>query len=225
MFNNFARYMLALLPRRSRLFALCISVFAASLLNSVLLHADTAKRDIIYKVDLNIQVISDEAERDKLLAQAEKMGGYFIRNATHSMQLRIPAEKLTPFVDFVRAHWRIYDQQYETQNVGDELIHKQSELAVKTDLLKQYQQLIAKTQQTEYFTVVKAASSLVSQIERIKGRIAFLKRSSQFALVNLQLAEPVRPAMKQTSTFDWINQIGLTQLMQNHFLTIDRNAE
>jgi len=177
----------------------------------------STRGDIIIETNLNIQVLEDENERQQLLAQAQKLGGHFINNATRSMQLRIPAEKLMQFLDFVRSHWRVYSQDYRSRDAASELLDKQSELAVKSSLLKYYQDMLAKTQKAQFLKVARAADELVAQIETIKGRIAYLKRSAEFALVSIQLAEPVQSQVKATSTFDWINQSGLSQLMQSAY--------
>ena len=203
----------------SRIFGLAqvVSIATTMLLLSTAVSAAPTRGDIVYRTSLNIQVIEDEAERKQLLAQAEKLGGYFISNATGSIELRLPADKLLVFLDFIRAHWRVYGQDYNTQDVSSELLEKQTALEVKTDLLKRYQAMLAKTEKSQFFKVTRAADDLIREIEMIKGRISYLKRSVQFALVTLKLAEPTRMETKQASSFEWINQTGLPQLWQSFY--------
>jgi len=189
----------------------------------VLIGADSAlaaaeKAGVIIETSLNIQVIEDEKERQQLLAEAEKIGGYYIENATRAIQLRIPSEKLMPYLEFIRGQWRVYSQEYQSHDAANELLEKQTELAVKTELLSHYQKMFANAQSGQLVKVGKAADQLVTQVEAIKGRIAYLEKSMEYALVSIQLAEPIQQPQNARSTFEWINQTGLSQVVQGIYV-------
>jgi len=197
-------------------FTFALVFYFIGLVFSASLFAATSRGDIIIESHLNIQVIEDEAERKQLLTEAEKLGGYFTMNATRELQLRIPAEKLLVFLDYIRSHWRVYSQEYQSQDSAEELLEKQAELSVKIDLLARYQKMMSDSHKTQFFKVARAADDLVGEIETIKGRIAYLKRNARFAIVFLHLAEPARIEAKKTSSFEWINHTGLSQMIENN---------
>lgn len=190
---------------------------AAMLLLSLTSIAQAANPgNTIIQTNINIQVIEDEAEREKLIAEAEAIGGYFTNNANRAISLRIPAPKLSKFIAYVRSNWRVYSQDYNSRDISAELVQQQSALAVKEELYKRYEAMIAKAKRKDFIKVSRAASDLLGEIENLKGRVRYLIKNAQFAMVNISLAAPNRPKEKLTSSFNWINQTGLPSLLGSY---------
>lgn len=156
----------------------------------------------------------DEAT-DKLLKKAATLNGYFIRRSNSALSLRIPGAGADALLKFVEDNWIVYAQEYNTRDTTMELATAHSRLKAKEDLLSEYTKVLDSAADNKIVKVSAATATLVGEIERLKGRINFLQNQNRYASITIRFRSRHSKVESEqlTSSFDWINQTGLKQLL------------
>lgn len=164
-----------------------------------------------------IKVAQRDAAADALIAEAQRLGGYFASLSTGAVSLRVPVDKVDEVIAFAATQGLVVDRQYNSQELAAELGELNAKLATREKMLDQYFALLPQAKANSVLTVEYEIVQLVSQIEGLKGRIRLLESQATWAQldVSFQFRERTAPVRDGSSSFAWLNSLNLADLVES----------
>jgi len=175
--------------------------------------ADTDRR-IVKTGYLTLEVDDIAKAINEVTGVAKELGGYVVSSNKHGdkdaasgrISIRVPAERFDEAFDRLRKlAVSVPNESTQSQDVTEEYTDLQAQLRNLEATEAQYLELLKKAEKVEdMLAVQRELSNVRGQIERVKGRIQYLERTSDMALieVNLQKTQPLgQPGWNALKTF------------------------
>jgi len=173
----------------------------------------TAERMIVRQGSLVLVVADLTQAVEKAAETAQNLGGYVISSSQQgdtgaSISLRVPAEKLEPALASLKAlAVRVVNEDTRSQDVTEEYVDLEASLRNLEAAEAQYVEILKKAWDVE--GMLKVQQELVNvrgQIERTKGRMNYLERTTDMSQIDVSFLlsknpEPiVRPGWSPRET-------------------------
>lgn len=187
-----------------------------ALLASVLLFFSAAGLgDISIDTTIVIKPGNPDKATEILVKQAEQLNGYFVKKGSTEVVVKVPSPSSHALQKFVEDQFHLLDQRYTAANITGEIMLVQSQLTAKETLLGEYQQVLVQAAGNKIVTVSAAIAHLIEEIERLRSRIVLLRHRTQYATFTFQfqLDHDRLTTRNVTSSFSWLNEIGLSRLI------------
>ncbi len=170
---------------------------------------------------LVVQVYDREAASSDLIAQAEASGGWFSSLTEDQVSFRIPGAELDAFLEFARAQGTVVGRDYRSQDRSAELADLRIRLQGREEILARYMEVLDEARSGAVVRVEQQITNAIAEIEQIKGRILFLDNRVQYAQVevNFQFRDRSAPVRTGHSSFLWLNQLNLADLVADFQLS------
>lgn len=164
-----------------------------------------------------IKVGQRDAAVDALIAEAQRLGGYFASLSTGAVSLRVPVDQIDEVIHFAVQQGLVVDRQFQSRELAAELGELRAKLATREKMLEQYFALLPQARADSVLTVEYEIVQLVSQIEVLKGRIRLLENQATWAQldVSFQFRERMAPVRDGSSSFTWLNTLNLADLVES----------
>lgn len=160
---------------------------------------EAVERKIVKTGHITLEVADIAETMGKVAEVAGELGGYVVsshkyeeeKETSGSIRIRVPADKFDEAFDRLRQ--LAIDVPYESteaRDVTEEYVDLQARLHNLKATEAQYLALLEKAETVEeMLEVQKALSDVRGEIERIEGRIKYLERTSDMALIEVTLRE------------------------------------
>jgi hypothetical protein len=163
---------------------------------------------------LVLKVTNRDSAADALIDAAEKRGGWFATRDDHSVVLVVPVQRVDELVAEVEPLGVVVERTFAAEDVTSRLREQRTRLASRKEVFERY---FAVLQRAGHGTVVEVESqmtSLVQEIEDLKGSIKLLEHQLAYARVTVQFQFRDRrpPARSGDSSFGWLNTVNLVDL-------------
>lgn len=157
---------------------------------------------------------TDEAA-EMLVKKASLLKGYFVLKSGERVELKVPSQNANQMQRYIEGNWLIYQQDYRADDITTQLIEAKSNLKAKEDLLDEYEKILASARSDKLVKVSTALTSLVREIELLRGRINYMRHQTQYAkfTVVFQIDRGAVNRRQITSSFPWLNSLGLPGLL------------
>ena len=170
-----------------------------------------AERKIIRTGHITLEVEDVDGTTGQIAQVADELGGYVVssnkregRTKTYgSVTIRVPADRFGEAFDrFRQLAVKVPFESTESRDVTEEYVDLQARLHNLEATETQYLVLMEKAETVEeMLKVQQALSNVRGQIEQIEGRIKYLERTSDMALIEVSLEETEKLA-ERWSGFD-----------------------
>jgi hypothetical protein len=159
----------------------------------------TQDRKIVKEGSMTLEVEDIAETMDKVAEMADELNGYVVSSYKHEYErgvsgriiIRVPSEKFDEA--FARLRQLAIAVPYETttaQDVTEEYVDLEAQLRNLQATEAQYLALLEKADKVEdILKVQKELSNVRGQIEQIEGRMQYLERTSETALIEVTLQE------------------------------------
>jgi hypothetical protein len=159
----------------------------------------TGDRKIVREGSVTLEVVDIAETMDKVAEMANEFNGYVVssykheyeRGVTGHITIRVPSEKFDEA--FARLRQLAIAVPYETttaKDVTEEYADLDAQLSNLLATEAQYLALLERAENVEeVLTVQREISKVRGQIEQIEGRIQYLERTSETALIEVNLRE------------------------------------
>jgi hypothetical protein len=159
----------------------------------------TGARKIVREGSVTLEVVDIAETMDKVAEMANEFNGYVVssykheyeRGVTGHITIRVPSEKFDEA--FARLRQLAIAVPYETttaKDVTEEYADLDAQLSNLLATEAQYLALLERAENVEeVLTVQREISKVRGQIEQIEGRIQYLERTSETALIEVNLRE------------------------------------
>jgi len=148
-------------------------------------------------ITLEVEDISDSM--DKVADMADDMGGYVVSSYKHeyeegtsgSIRIRVPSERFEEAFERLRQFAvAVPYENTEARDVTEEYVDLEARLRNLEATEAQYLALLEKAEEVEDMLMVqRELSNVRGEIERIEGRMLYLERTSDMALIEINLQE------------------------------------
>ena len=171
-------------------------------------------RMIVKSGNMTLKVESVVEAMDEVTEIADELGGYVVSSRKYehdgetsaSVSIRVPAERFDDALGMLREI--ALEVPYEStsgKDVTEEYIDLQSKLRNLEATESQYLELLKRAETVEeILKVQRELSNVRGQIEQTKGRMQYLERTSDMALIEAQLQQsrPLAEPWSASNTFN-----------------------
>lgn len=172
---------------------------------------DISIRKLVKNVDTAVEVKDTKASYDSILKEAESIGGYLVSSSVsdyddrkiYSLSVRVPADKLQEFLDFLEGTGKIVRQNINTEDITDQYYDAQARLDNALIQEAQLKEIMDQAKTVEDILKVKQQlDSVQERIEQLKGQIKLWDQLTAMSLVNIEL-QPTRETVAVSRYTDW----------------------
>lgn len=187
---------------------------------------------LIYEAQVGIEVEHGKVAEsiDEITDVAEELGGYLVSQNQTSVSVRVPSKHFRKALRDLGSKGDVVRRQVTAQDVSEEYHDLEVQLTNLLAVQKRLQQLLAKAQNVdEALRVGQRLDQIGSQIDRIKGRLQFLRTRAAYSLITVNLQErpkqqkvvaqrpPKKAAPPPPRELDipvpWLGSTGIDQLL------------
>lgn len=167
-------------------------------------------RLIIYTADMTLVVDNISETLVKIRTITETHKGYMKSMDSRSIVIRIPASKFNKIVETIENFGEITHKSIKGKDVTEEMLDLNIRLGNAEKLRKRLLKLLDRAMKVEDAIEIERELSRVSEtIERMKGKIRFLKNQISFSTITVHLNSPLpQKVVKEKIPFKWVRQIG-----------------
>ncbi len=175
-------------------------------------------RKMVYSASLQVRVSSIEDAVQRLLARVRQLEGYLALRNNNVLTCRIPAGSFTTLVEEVKGYGVVLQESMQAQDVTKQHVDLTIRLENAETARKRLLSLLEKATKVEdILKIEEQLTRLTETIERIKGELKYLNEQIAYSLVSVgfQSSSPsTTPRRRARSRFDWINQVGIEQVLR-----------
>jgi hypothetical protein len=173
--------------------------------------------DVAIDTRITIKPGNGDEAAEKLVKQAIFLKGYFLVRSNERVQLKVPSRAADKLQQFIEDNWLVYQQDYQANDLTAQLIDAKSKLNAKEDLLSEYQKILVSARKAKLVKVSTAVTSLVKEIELLRGRINYMRHQLRYAkfTVYFKIDRSTMVRRQVSSSFPWLNSVGLPKLLSD----------
>ena len=177
-----------------------------------------AQRIILYEAQIGLSVFKVEETLEEAVAMNKKLGGWVQASTSTSVTLRVPAKE---FETLVEALGDLGDVTYRNV-MGTDVTEEYMDLGIRLRnarvLRDRLAELLGQARTVEDSLAVERELARVNEIiERLEGRMRYLKDRAQFSIIVLNCqAKTVEPVAysRIRLPFDWLRAYSLEQVLR-----------
>lgn len=191
-----------------------ILIFILLILSTLLIYSQEMTS---YSVETYILMTPES--RKQIIEWTESSGGYFLRDSSSQLLLRIPNEliqELKPVLE--ERALKVLSYSMTTRSLDFERNSTQAAIASRQEILERNLGFLDEADLTGTLMLEKEIASIIQELEYYKGRLRVLDNEAIFALVTVFLTapQPDKPDSGQSS-FSWLNTLDFYQFIRREF--------
>ncbi len=183
---------------------------------------------IVYQGELTLRVDAGQgaAAIDTIVSLAESVGGHLAGRDDGRVVVKVPSRRFREAMSQVDASFEVERRNVKAEDVTAEFKDLEVRLENLRATRKRLEQLLEKSGTlADTLTVEKELERVAAEIDRIQGRIRFLRNHTSFSTLTVAVAErakstpvvavtPTRPARRELSLpIAWVERVGVDSLV------------
>ena len=176
-----------------------------------------SERLIIYNGQLGLSVFKLDERLKQAVALNKKYGGWVQQSTSSSLIMRVPAKSFEKLMGELEELGDVNFKNVIGTDVTEEFFDLQIRLKNAMSLRDRFIQLLAQAKTVEStIAIEKELARLTEKIERMKGRIRFLRNQAAFSTITLTLSPKQATANpgRIPLPFDWLREYNLDSVIQ-----------
>jgi hypothetical protein len=187
---------------------------------------------LIYTGDLSMLAEEEQVAStiDKTIDVAESVGGYLATRKDTSVMVRVPSARFRDAMTKIEALGAVTHRSVGAEDVSEEFHDAEVRLQNLRATRQRMQEFLAKANSMQdALTVERELERVALEIDRLEGRMRFLKARAAFSQITLTVAAKpkVRPIVASTATpkgptaapeialpVGWLDQLGAHNVLQ-----------
>lgn len=189
--------------------------------------AEVQRSMVIYTGAIRMVEAEDKIPQtiDKVIDLAEAAGGGMVSRRDDAVEVRVPSDKFRDTLTKLEGVGRVVARSVKAEDVSEEYHDLEVRLANLRTTQKRLQDFMARaTNVNEALTVERELERVAQEIDRIEGRLSFLKTRASFSTISVHLTPKAKDAPIATPTgaaspkrvdlpVDWLSQLGVDPLL------------
>ena len=162
-----------------------------------------------------LKVINPDEARGTIKKVAQEMGGYATHLNDNAITLKIAQGKLADAINEFSKQGIVVTKTIKRKDLTLEIAQLEGKLMSQLEILKKLRGFFDDSDFAATLDIERSMSSLVNEIESVKGRLRYLKEQSKWAVieVNFRFRERER-VMYVASPFEWLNGANLDAFLE-----------
>ena len=179
---------------------------------------EAAKRLVIYTGSMSLMVPIAADAADAFVEKVNGLGGYLQQRSATTVTVRVPAGQFFAVLEGLRKTGTVTDEQVNAQDVTKKVFDTELRLQTADESRKRLVEILkSATKIEDILRIETEIRRLTDEIEAMKGELRNLGDQIAFSTLTVSFyanAPAPRPYPDRTqSRFDWINQIGVEQVL------------
>lgn len=161
-----------------------------------------------------LKVTDRNQAADVLIAEAERLGGYFLTRDDNQVILLVPSAKAEVLLAKIDPMGTVVQRSFAANDVTARLRELRTRLKSREEVFRRYFSVLQSAGQGTVVQVESQMTSLVTEIEGIKGSIRLIEHQLDYATITVrfQFRERRPPSRDGNSSFAWLNTVNLADL-------------
>lgn len=173
---------------------------------------------LVYTANLGMSVYRVDEVRANVISAARELGGVLTVETANQVTVRVPAARFEEALERIEALGDITSRHVQAQDVGEEFRDLTIRIETLEAMRKRIERLLDQAQNVQAALEVERHLERVTvELERLKGRQRFLADQVALSTITVRFEERQVEEIARgifVLPFDWIRQIGLTNLMR-----------
>jgi len=172
---------------------------------------------VALSASLVLKVVDRDKSADTLVAETERLGGYFAVRTNDRLVLKVPKSAMLALLRAAEAQGIAVARSRNAEDLAVDLQKRRALLASRREVLKRYFEVLATASASSVVAVEQQMTGLIQEIEGLLGSIRMIEHRLGFAQVSVEFRfrERQPPARDGSSSFSWLNTVNLLDLVQD----------
>ncbi len=159
------------------------------------------------------------SDPDGMVTQLRKItadnGGYVKFFSNKKIVIRIPGDRIAALRSSIAEGGYIADEQLLRKDVSEIMLELRTTLAVKQKLLQKLYDIFSSARLVQTLDVEKEVGKVVTEIESIKGKIAYYRDRVSLSeiIVNVNQSSRRTGRTRAHTQWEWIRRLGIENLL------------
>jgi hypothetical protein len=164
---------------------------------------------------VTVKVAQPIASTERLIAKAKSLGGWFVERTDSRVRFRVPYAEADQLAVAAAEEGLVVERAVQRQDLGEQIAQLEALVESRDKVLAQYFALLPTANAKSVVTVEREVLRVVEQLESAKGSLRKLKHEAAYAVVDVAFDYRDRsaPSRGGTSSFDWINERNVQDLL------------
>ena len=175
------------------------------------------EQKLIYSANFMIGVYDAELIKTKIKKVIKEKGGYLQEEQNMRLKLRVPAGQFSAIIEEISKFGRVISKNVYTQDVTEEFYDLSTRIRVKRKSLANLEEILKKAVSVkDQLEIRREISKLLEELERIEGRLRFLKTRVAFSIIeiNFRLEKEIyNTPSKLNLPIPWLYEHSLERLL------------
>ncbi len=161
-----------------------------------------------------VQVDDRDAAASALIAEAERIGGWFSSLSTEMVSFKVPVAEAEAFVEKARGLGLVVERSVSRTEIGPQVADATASLEARRAVLSRYFEVLGQARPESVVAVESEIDRIIREIETFEGRLRLLRHRGAYADVSVAFRFRSRraPANDGRSPFGWVNTVDLGAL-------------
>lgn len=172
---------------------------------------------LIYTAQIGMAVFQVNESLDKVEAIARELGGFLAKRDERSITIRVPVARFDEAVKRLDAVGDVLQRNVAVEDVTAEYVDLEIRLKNARAVRDRLEKLLEKAANVEESVLLeKELGRVAGEIERIEGRLKFLRDRAAFSTITVTFQPRPRESIDPTGPrlpVDWLNNLGLSRLL------------
>ncbi len=179
---------------------------------------DTSGPLLVYTANLGMSVYRVDEVRANVIAAIRELGGVLTVETGNQVTVRVPAARFDEALTRIQALGDVVSRHVQAQDVGEEFRDLTIRIETLEAMRRRVERLLDQAQNVQAaLEVEQHLERIIMQLEQLKGRQRFLANQVMLSTITVTFQERQVEDIARgifELPFDWIRQIGLTNLMR-----------
>lgn len=176
--------------------------------------APTDARLSALTASVHLKVVHPQTVRRTLADAAVALGGHPTRITDQGVTLKVPPAALNGFLRTMGDHGLVLQKTLSRQDLTETIADLEGRLRSKTEIFGQLRAFFDKSNLQATLDIERNMTTLVQEIEDIKGQLRVARDQSQWAVVDVAFQfQPHDRLVYVESPFDWLNTVDVDRFL------------
>jgi hypothetical protein len=173
---------------------------------------------LVYTAQLRMAVFEVAKALNEVEALARSLGGFLAQRTDNEITIRVPVEQFDDAMKGISGKGDVLTRNVQVQDVTEEFLDLSLRLKNARQVRERIVQLLASSKNVEEsLAVERELSRLSAEIERIEGRLKYLRDRARYSTITVSF-QPVAVDDERVGRvfqlpFPWLQELGLGRLM------------
>jgi hypothetical protein len=172
----------------------------------------------VYTAQLTMAVFDVAPGLKAIEVLARELGGFMGKRTNDAITVRVPVARFQEALDRLESIGDITARDIDAEDVTEAYLDLEVRLKSARAVRERLEHLLARASEVkESIAIERELERVVGEIERLEGRLRYLRERAQFSTISVTFAARPREVVARDAfrlPFPWLDQLGLARLLE-----------